>query len=779
MNLQSDQKSHYNPLSSESHHHQLIPSSSTSVSNDSSVDSKTKSTIKRPKTTRACDPCRGKKIRCEVPELDRNNNVDQASIVCVHCRLHQINCTWFLPITETRFKRKRKNPSFDLSISTPSFEPNPQTTQHPLNHPILNNPSIPPQPQPPVPPTYPYPYSQSRSQPQSTPQSQINLNLNTSQCKDPNTTSNETTCGKAPSSGSAIPTFIASDDNRIYGSTSMSHIMHSTTTFPAHKISQFDEQFSQAFETGETGEGYIRVIGTDEEEEDDENSRTPNIEADEPNPSFGSLLSPLTTKSLIQSYFSLSARIFPVLNQEEFVNQTSVSGRSSNGHDGNALLYSVCCVGAMSYRVDPVIRKKLRKALYQLYRADDLLQSSDINTVIVLLLAGYTVEFEGAKVSKKAWTAIGAAVRIAQSLGMHRSGTFKNSPQEYRRLRRQIWACCIIADRWISVMIKLTDENLLGFDEHRALVELSILVGKVVKLLYSPTGLTNVTDEQVNSLLNELNLWYARLPDSPTTPATAWTAGHLRVYAVPVRFLIHRPFTQPSNGNPGRLRFAVGSLELEQMREETAECIRWVELHPDFLEAWAIGAYSFFVCCLTQYQAYVKFFSPSALEVLGRAKAIYEAIQAPECYIRLRTCEVIRALHRAATLAGSHPIGPSTSTTTPSDPSRDLYANTLGQSTQWGDLLNLDALFGLFNNNQAMMNDLNFLNLRNENLKAIEEEDPRNKEIESYGGIGYGDGHGVGVGIGSGVGVGVGVGVGGGLIENPTEQFWLGMGLSR
>lgn len=769
MNLSStsDQQSHYNSVSIESHHNQLIPSTSTSVVNDSS-DSK-KSTTKRSKTTRACDPCRGKKIRCEVPEVDRNNNSDQASIVCVHCRLHQINCTWFLPITETRFKRKRKNPSFDLPISNTNFGSNSQTSQHLLNHVILNS-SIPPQPQPPVRPTYPYPYSQPPSQSQS----QIKANLNPSQSKDPNTTLNETINGKESSSGSTIPTSITSDDNRIYGSTSMSHIMHSTTTFPASKISQFDEQFSQAFETGETGEGYIRVIGTDEEDEDDEPSKTSNPEQDEFNPSFASLLSPLTTKTLIQSYFALSARIFPVLNQEEFVKQTSSIGRSSSSHDGSALLYSVCCVGALSYRVDPVIRKKLRKALYQLYRADDLLQSSDINTVIVLLLAGYTVEFEGAKVSKKAWTAIGAAVRIAQSLGMHRSGTFKNSPQEYRRLRRRIWACCIIADRWLSVMFGLPmtidladcdaifpDDNILGFDEHRALVELSILVGKVVKLLYSPSGLTNVMDEQVSSLLGELNLWYARLPDSPTTPAMAWTAGHLRVYAVPVRFLIHRPFTQPANGNPGRLRFAVGPLELEQMREETAECIRWVELHPGFLEAWAIGAYSFFVCCLIQYQAYVKVFSPSALEVLGRAKAIYEAIQAPECYIRLRTCEVVRALHRAATLVGSHPLGPSTSTVNPTDPSRDLYTDNVGQPTQWGDLLNLDTLFGLFSNNQNMMNDLSFLsNTKNEYLKAIEEEEQKNKQIESYG-------------------TGVAVGGGGGFIENPMEQFWFGMGLSK
>lgn len=66
---------------------------------------------KRIKTARACDSCRRKKIRCDVIEggspLGNPNNGNGGQI-CVHCKQYGFDCTFFLPITETRFKKKRE-----------------------------------------------------------------------------------------------------------------------------------------------------------------------------------------------------------------------------------------------------------------------------------------------------------------------------------------------------------------------------------------------------------------------------------------------------------------------------------------------------------------------------------------------------------------------------------------------------------------------------------------------------------------------------------------------
>ncbi|KAF7796719.1 hypothetical protein EIP86_007902 [Pleurotus ostreatoroseus] len=57
-------------------------------------------TKKRTKTQRACDSCRSRKIRCDVL-------ADSDPPICQHCKQYGFDCTFFLPITETRFKKKR------------------------------------------------------------------------------------------------------------------------------------------------------------------------------------------------------------------------------------------------------------------------------------------------------------------------------------------------------------------------------------------------------------------------------------------------------------------------------------------------------------------------------------------------------------------------------------------------------------------------------------------------------------------------------------------------
>ena len=60
-------------------------------------------------------------------------------------------------------------------------------------------------------------------------------------------------------------------------------------------------------------------------------------------------------------------------------------------------------------------------------------------------------------------------------------------------------------------------------------LKLSIFVGRVIKTIYSPTGLKHATDDQLESLLADMMSWKASLPDELrfTGPTSSPVAGVL------------------------------------------------------------------------------------------------------------------------------------------------------------------------------------------------------------------------------------------------------------
>jgi hypothetical protein len=134
------------------------------------------------------------------------------------------------------------------------------------------------------------------------------------------------------------------------------------------------------------------------------------------------------------------------------------------------------------------------------------------------------------------------ADKQAQDLGLHRESHLRaHTPKDlaYVELRRRIWATCVIMDRWygaalgIPLQVDLLDCDVLlpaGYDvivdqppstwpiepsfvalsEH---LKLSILIGRVLKTIYSPTGLKHATDEQLYSILEDMRAWKEELPE--------------------------------------------------------------------------------------------------------------------------------------------------------------------------------------------------------------------------------------------------------------------------
>lgn len=176
---------------------------------------------------------------------------------------------------------------------------------------------------------------------------------------------------------------------------------------------------------------------------------------------------------------------------------------------------------------------------------------------------------------------------MAQDLGLHRESTVRPQTAEdlaFVELRRRVWATCVIMDRWYGAALGIpllvdildcdvllpapydirpgsepsawpVDTSFLALSEH---LKLSILIGRVLKTIYSPTGLKNATDEQLYSLLADMTSWMDNLPEELrfTGPSSSYHSGTLFLGVLP-----HYPFTLMCRLAPSLpYRFAVSFL---------------------------------------------------------------------------------------------------------------------------------------------------------------------------------------------------------------------------
>ena len=312
---------------------------------------------------------------------------------------------------------------------------------------------------------------------------------------------------------------------RVAGLTSITHLLHSTPALPVESLSVHNHKHAQTVDTIQgTGDGFVKMNWRHGEGHED---------AAEPSAPIDTLLQGLGREEFVElteRYFAGPARHFPVLTRADCWNATSLSP---------LLLYMVCGVAAMAHDVPSNILRSIKLLIAQTLKNDEMLTAPSLQTIQALLLYSYTFELEKGTTANKTWLYLGLAVKMAQDIGLHRE-TPSASPQEAEQ-RRRIWAGCIIVDRWVSAAYGLPmtidladcDRACPSFEEWTALPDatvcrtpagsstmlfarhmfaLSLLLGKVFKLLYSATGVRYVTDDQLESIQEELDYWDASLP---------------------------------------------------------------------------------------------------------------------------------------------------------------------------------------------------------------------------------------------------------------------------
>ncbi|TFK30156.1 hypothetical protein FA15DRAFT_200823 [Coprinopsis marcescibilis] len=530
--------------------------SSSRVSQQNAIDIK-----KRTKTQRACDSCRSRKIRCDIL-------AESDPPLCQHCKQYSFECTFFLPITETRFKKKKiedesKDQEKEKAHATPSSATQDSSTRR---------------------------------------------------------------------------------DVGIIGPTSPAYLLHSQATVSSKVYESYDQRYQHTFTIGDSADGYIRIQKPTTEEQQAIVSK-PIAQVDSE-----------VIQSLLNAYFTEVAPILPIVTKAEFL---------ATQNPPPVLLYSMCLVAAARREVDHSTFDALRQAVNSIIRNEDVLSDAKVVNVQALLILSMCGDCHSQFVPtalSSLWIRLGTAIRMAQDLGLHRAEAGKTDIEQ----RRRIWAACLVSDRWASLaygqpcMIDVLDCDArlpssnntsdLYLDE---LGRLSIILGRLQKAIYTPSGLNSTTDDILYELLADLQRWKEGLPEHLrfNGPDSTQHAGLLHLLYACLSMMFWRVFMRISYTVPAHLKFSLTVEQWTELVNMTGECIDWLDKHERVYDVWLLVAYATTTLALVQYHTFIRRKDSEASDKLRKLRDTVRrwesAISPDHMSTRRKTSEIISLLYEA------------------------------------------------------------------------------------------------------------------------------------
>ncbi|MCO5613737.1 hypothetical protein L7F22_068015 [Adiantum nelumboides] len=651
---------------------------------------------KRIKTARACDSCRRKKIRCDViddggPLLGDPNN-GNGGLTCAHCRQYGFDCTFFLPITETRFKKKREREAEEIAAAAAAAAVSERTHMGAGMMPSLLHPSR----------TLPLsvmPFGNPSLMPGGPP---ISVPMRS--------TSTTSSVNKANLDGPPVrisstqewpkAEHSSSQENSPFVRERTSHqqmnrdgssvsLMRAKQIFQPRQSSRqpsADDSPPPPPDTRVLGQrdGIIKFHkppkGAIPEADDGYESADEIVRV--PEPLRGRLAGDVAEK-LVNTYFEKLGFLFPVVTKSEFLHMSSPSP---------LMLYAICGIAALSREVPKEVLSVIKTTLHGMFRNVDILSNSNINNVKSLLIMSLHSDIHGTtavQAGSRYWNRVGAAVRMAQDLGLHRDASKRDDVDDdafFLEQKRRVWGCCVTADRCVSISlghplgIDLTDCDVRlpspyeilrypsdlpavpGVDRPFAfnteMLKLSILFGRVMKTIYSPTGLMKTTDEEIIGLLNDIDRWKDNLPTAlqfrgaKESPAPA---GILHVSYSCLMHLFFRVFMRISYNCPQHLNFSLTIERMTTLIKISRESIAWVDLNEFYLDTLQFVSYGLVFCTTVQYHAWIRRGDQEALASIQKAHDCVVRFERQgehdsnqDLSMRAKTAGVIILLHKSA-----------------------------------------------------------------------------------------------------------------------------------
>ena len=353
------------------------------------------------------------------------------------------------------------------------------------------------------------------------------------------------------------------------------------------------------------------------------------------------------TYTVLEKYQRFVAPLFSILSDKESEGAVEMAIADQLVSSLSNLALAMLSVAAMTRTTAVETRMAL---LYHLRRRPHLDISSSLETIQYLLLLSANVEILSPDTNISSGMSLnltGLVTRMAQDLGLHRQLSQLAISQHHLRRRARIWAACIVQDRWYSLsygqpcLIHLEDcdahapspyhdgaldsveaKNMdTPYEVHVQHFKLSVLMSRMLRLVFTPTGLQHTSVKDMERLKEDLDEWSSELPASLRVTgrpreAVSIGAGFLHLLKVAIDFIFYRAALVSTHNTSKRSTMSPPHI-WESLVKRSAQAIEWVATPEgtSVLDAWSVAMYALIQSCLVQFYATVGGDDPAPLRL--------------------------------------------------------------------------------------------------------------------------------------------------------------------
>ncbi|WVQ84261.1 hypothetical protein IAT38_006413 [Cryptococcus sp. DSM 104549] len=317
-------------------------------------------------------------------------------------------------------------------------------------------------------------------------------------------------------------------------------------------------------------------------------------------------------------------------------------------------------LASLSREVPLPIRRSLLSTLHQSLSSSEnarLAGATTLGHVQTLLLMSMNQDLWAADESTSVsvqWQRTGIGLRMAIELALHRDVQSKSITITQLHRRRRLWAVCVMLDKMYALragqpqMINLDDcdaPEAFPYPDHFTdeadakgppvfapivqLCRLSKLLGRILRLTSSPSGLERTTDVSIIEWQRDVDDWTRALPStwaaSENLPVPQM-ADIFNGFLISVEFSFLHVFLFPTRPIPPHITFRPDLERWLDLIVRSERVIEWMETAEGqfYLDVWAMMAYPLSISVMAQLHEYRRTNNSRPLGYLERGEQIMQ-----------------------------------------------------------------------------------------------------------------------------------------------------------